>query len=33
VLVPVVFSRDEWNTETRLGSLLAFAVEREGVPV
>lgn len=32
VVVPVIFSAKEWDTETRLRSLLSRAVEQEGIP-
>ncbi|HPD16039.1 MAG TPA: nucleotidyltransferase domain-containing protein [Planctomycetota bacterium] len=33
VVVPVIFARDEWEEGPERSSLLAQAVEREGVPV
>ncbi len=33
VIVPVVFSREEWEEGPERGSLLAQAIEREGVPL
>ena len=33
VVVPVVFTRDEWENGPERHSLLALAVEREGVPL
>jgi uncharacterized protein len=33
VIVPVVFSRDEWENGPERSSLLAQAVEREGIAV
>lgn len=33
VVVPVVFSKDEWETGPERYSLLVRAVERDGVPV
>ena len=33
VVVPVVFSRDEWENSPQRSSLLALAVKAEGVPV
>jgi len=33
VIVPVVFSREEWENSPERYSLLAQAVEREGVPL
>jgi predicted nucleotidyltransferase len=33
VIVPVVFSRDEWENGPERSSLLALAVEREGIAV
>ena len=33
VIVPVVFSRDEWENGPERSSLLALAVEREGIDV
>jgi uncharacterized protein len=32
VVVPVVFTREEWETERRLHTLLARAAEEEGIP-
>jgi predicted nucleotidyltransferase len=32
VIVPVVYSRDEWENGPERSSLLALAVEREGMP-
>lgn len=33
VVVPVVFSKDEWENSPERYSLLAMAVEMEGVPI
>jgi len=33
VLVPIVYSRDSWENSPERSSLLALAVEREGMPV
>ncbi len=33
VLVPVVFSRDEWEKGPERHSLLAMAIEAEGIPL
>jgi predicted nucleotidyltransferase len=33
VIVPIVFTRDEWENGPERHSLLALAVEAEGVPV
>lgn len=33
VIVPVVFTRDEWENSPERHSLLALAVEAEGVPI
>jgi len=33
VLIPVIFTRDEWENSPQRFSLLARAVEREGVPL
>jgi predicted nucleotidyltransferase len=33
VIVPVVYSRDEWENSPERSSLLAMAIEKEGVPI
>lgn len=33
VIVPVIYSRDEWENGPDRSSLLALAIEKEGVPV
>lgn len=33
VIVPIVFSRDEWENSPERYSLLARAVERDGIPI
>jgi hypothetical protein len=33
VIVPVVFSKEEWETGLERSSLLARAIEMEGIPV
>lgn len=33
VLVPIVYSREEWEKGPEQSSLLALAVQREGIPV
>ena len=33
VIVPVVYTRDEWENSPERSSLLAMAVEKEGVPI
>jgi predicted nucleotidyltransferase len=33
VIVPVVYTRDEWENSPERSSLLAIAIEKEGVPI
>ncbi len=33
VMVPVVYTKDEWENSPERSSLLAMAVEKEGIPI